>query len=106
MFPTVAGISTGVVGAVRFDRPGGFRGGVELEGRARAGSFECAPSIPGGVRQSAEQSPAVLSTEAKLPDAVQKDVETGTEIGMSATVMLRTLRDSSVKPRHSQSPHG
>ena len=103
MFPTVAGISTRVVGAVRFDRPGGFRGGVELEGRARAGSFECAPS---GVRQSAEQSPAVLSTEAKLPDAVQKDVETGTEIGMSVSVMLRTLRDSSVKPRHSQSPHG
>ena len=103
MFPTVAGISTRVVGAVRFDRPGGFRGGVELEGRARAGSFECAPS---GVRQSSEQIPVVLSTEAKLPDAVQMDVETGTEIGMSVTVMLRTLRDSSVKPRHSQSPHG
>ena len=79
---------------------------MELEGRARAGSFECASSTSGRIRQSAEQSPAVLSTEVQLPDAVQKDVETGTEIGMSVTVMLRTLRDSSVKPRHSQSPHG
>ena len=106
MFPTVGWRITGVVGAVHIDRPGGSRGGVELEGRDWAGSFECASSTSGGIRRRAEQSPAVLSTEVLLPDAVQEDVETDTEVGMPATVMLRTLLGSPVDPRHSLSPHG
>ena len=100
MFPTVSWRITGVVGAVHIDRPGGSRGGVELEGRDWAGSLECAPSTSGGIRWRAEQSPALLPTEVLLPDPAQKYVGTDAGVGMPATVMLRILVGSPVaRPR-------
>ena len=81
-------------------RPGGSRGGVELEGRDWAGSFECAPSTLGDIRWKVEQRSAWLSTGVLLPGPAQTCVGTDFGVGMPATVMLRILVGSPVaRPR-------
>ena len=106
MFHTVGRRITGVVGAVDIGRPGGSRGGVELEGRDWAGSFECAPSTSGGIRRRAEQSPALLPTEVLLPDPAQKYAGTDAGVGMPAAGMLRIMVGSPVARPRGCRPNG
>ena len=91
VFHTVGRRITGVVGAVDIGRPSGSRGGVELEGRDWAGSFECAPSTSGGIRWRAKQIPALHPTELLLPVPTQKYSGIDGGAGLPAAGMLRIM---------------